>query len=132
MEIKTDYYFRNKEGILRPGGKIVFNRYRIILAEGKDIPEKGIPFYSSSTSDSLKVQNEDGSIKSVEINRIITEKEYTANQTEFYVRLNWMNQQKFKWINKKHTFQKKKFLLHLALTLLLIYFVYEILQLLTD
>ena len=132
MEIKTNYYYRSKEGILKEGGQIVFNRYRILSAEGRELPDKGVVYYSSATKDVLKVEMGESQLKSVLINRIITEKEYTSNQMEYYIWLNWTNQQKFKWINKRHVLQQKKTLFHLGLIVLLIYFVYELIQHLTD
>ncbi|MFM7016537.1 MAG: hypothetical protein ACKOX3_09440 [Bacteroidota bacterium] len=132
MEIKTNYYYRNKDGVLKQGGTIVFNRYRIISAEGRDLPANGVVFYSSRVDDMLKVEANDAKMISVPINRIITEKEYTANQMEYYIWLNWINQQRFKWINKRHILQQKKTLLHLGLYLLLIYFVYQLFQILID
>jgi hypothetical protein len=132
MNIKTNYYYRGKDGVLREGGKIVFNRYRILSIDGREISEKGIAYYSSPVDDILKIENGPNLTKSVSINRIITEKEYTSNQMEYYIWLNWKNEQKFKWINKRHFFQLKKNLLHLGLILLFIYFVYQLIQNLTD
>jgi hypothetical protein len=132
MNIKTNYYYRGKDGVLREGGMIVFNRYRILFAEGREISDKGVIYYSSAADDILKIENGLNQTKSVSINRIITEKEYTSNQMEYYIWLNWTNEQKFKWINKRHFFQIKKNLMHLGLILLFIYFVYELIQHLTD
>lgn len=134
MNIKTNYYYRGKDGVLREGGIIVFDRYRILSVEGRELSEKGIVYYSSAANDILKIETETGSnlTKSVSINRIITEKEYTSNQMEYYIWLNWTNEQKFKWINKRHFLQLKKNQLHLGLILLFIYFVYQLIQHLTD
>lgn len=132
MKIKTIYYYRNKDGILKEGGQIVFNRYRILSVEGRDVSDKGIVYYSSAASDILKVETSNSQLKSVSINRIITEKEYTSNQMEYYIWLNWMNQQRFKWINKRHVLQQKRTHIHLALIILFIYFVYQLIQLLND
>jgi hypothetical protein len=132
MNIKTNYYYRGKDGVLREGGIIVFNRYRILSVDGREIAEKGIVYYSSSVDDILKIENGLNQTKSVSINRIITEKEYTSNQMEYYIWLNWTNEQKFKWINKRHFLQLKKNLLHLGLIILFIYFVYQLIQNLTD
>lgn len=132
MEIKTIYYYRSKDGVLKKGGQIVFNRYRILSVDGRELPERGIVYYSSSANDILKVETENNLIQSVNINRIITEKEYTSSQMEYYIWLNWMNQQRFKWINKRHILQQKKTHLHLGLIILLIYFVYELIQNLND
>ncbi|MFM2155374.1 MAG: hypothetical protein RL516_123 [Bacteroidota bacterium] len=132
MNIKTNYYYRGKDGVLREGGKIVFNRYRILSVDGREISEKGITYYSSPVDDILKIENGPNLTKSVSINRIITEKEYTSNQMEYYIWLSWTNEQKFKWINKRHFLQLKKNLLHLGLILLFIYFVYQLIQNLTD
>ncbi|MFN5346280.1 MAG: hypothetical protein ACK44N_07255 [Bacteroidota bacterium] len=132
MEIKTNYYYRSKEGILKEGGQIVFNRYRILSAVGRELPEKGVVYYSSATNDILKVEIGESQLKSVLVNRIITEKDYTSNQMEYYIWLNWLNQQKFKWIHKRHFLQQKKTHLHLGLIILLIYFVYQLLEHLTD
>ena len=82
MKIKTNYYYRSKDGVLRDGGMIEINRYRIISAEGRDIPENGIVYYSTSADDILKVDKGDNNQVSVKINRIITEKEYTSSQIE--------------------------------------------------
>ena len=132
MEIKTNYYYRSKDGVLRAGGEIVFNRYRILSVEGREIPDKGIVYYSSAANDIFKIETNDTLVQSVNINRIITEKEYTSNQMEYYIWLNWINQQRFKWINKRHVLQKKKTHLHLGLIILLIYFVYQLIQHLND
>ena len=132
MNIKTNYYYRGKDGVLREGGKIVFNRYRILSVDGREIADKGIVYYSSPVDDILKIENGLNQTKSVSINRIITEKEYTSDQMEYYVWLNWKNEQKFKWINKRHFLQLKKNLLHLGLIILFIYFVYQLIQNLTD
>jgi hypothetical protein len=132
MEIKTNYYYRSKDGVLRAGGEIVFNRYRILSVENREIPDKGIVYYSSAANDILKIETNNAQIQSVNINRIITEKEYTSNQMEYYIWLNWINQQRFKWINKRHVLQKKKTHVHLGLIILLIYFVYELIQHLND
>jgi len=132
MNIKTNYYYRGKDGVLREGGKIVFNRYRILSVDGREIADKGIVYYSSTVDDTLKIENGLNQTKSVSINRIITEKEYTSDQMEYYVWLNWKNEQKFKWINKRHFLQLKKNLLHLGLIILFIYFVYQLIQNLTD
>ena len=132
MNIKTNYYYRGKDGVLREGGKIVFNRYRILSVDGREVPEKGILYYSSASSDILKVESGESRVQSVHINRIITEKEYTSSQMEYYIFLGWMDQQKFKWINKRHILQQNKNLLHLGLIILLIYFVYQLIQHLND
>lgn len=132
MEIKTNYYYRNKDGVLKTGGQIVFNRYRILSVDGRELPEKGIVYYSSAANDILKVETENALNQSVNINRIITEKQYTSSQMEYYIWLNWINQQRFKWINKRHILQQKKTHLHLGLIILLIYFVYELIQNLND
>lgn len=132
MNIKTNYYYRGKDGVLREGGMIVFNRYRILSVDGREISEKGIVYYSSATDDILKIETGPNQTKSASINRIITEKEYTSNQMEYYIWLNWKNEQKFKWINKRHFLQLKKNQLHLGLILLFIYFVYQLIQHLTD
>ncbi len=132
MKIKTNYYYRSKDGVLRDGGMIEFNRYRIISAEGRDIPENGIVYYSTSANDILKVDKGDNNQVSVKINRIITEKEYTSSQMEYYIWLNWVNLQKFKWINKRHILQQKEMRVHLGLIILLIYFVYKLIQNLND
>ena len=132
MKIKTNYYYRSKDGVLRDGGMIEFNRYRIISAEGRDIPENGIVYYSTSADDILKVDKGDNNQVSVKINRIITEKEYTSSQMEYYIWLNWVNLQKFKWINKRHILQKKETRVHLGLIILFIYFVYQLIQNLND
>jgi hypothetical protein len=132
MEIKTDYYYRSKEGVLKRGGKLVFNRYRILSAEGRELPEKGALYYSSAANDIFKVENDNSTVQSIPINRIITEKEYAASQMEYYVFLTWVNQQKFKWMFKRHLLQQNKTLVHLGLIILLIYFVYQLIQLLTD
>lgn len=132
MNIKTNYYYRGKDGVLREGGKIVFNRYRILTVDGREVPEKGIIYYSSVASDILKVESGESRVQSVHINRIITEKEYTSSQMEYYIFLGWMDQQKFKWINKRHILQQNKNLLHLGLIILLIYFVYQLIQHLND
>ena len=121
MNIKTNYYYRGKDGVLREGGMIVFNRYRILFAEGRGISDKGVIYYSSAADDILKIENGLNQTKTVSINRIITEKEYTSNQMEYYIWLNWTNEQKFKWINKRHFFQIKKNLMHLGLILLFIF-----------
>jgi len=132
MEIKTNYYYRSQDGVLRQGGLIVFNRYRILSVEGREIPDKGVIYYSSTANDTLKVAISDAQFQTVNINRIITEKEYTSNQMEYYVWLSLINQQKFKWINKRHFLQQKKNLLHLGLIILFIYFVYQLVQYLND
>ena len=132
MKIKTSYYYRSNDGVLKVGGKIVFNRYRILFAEGRDLPEKGVVFYSSLSKDILKVEISESQVSSVSINRILTEKEYTSSQMEYYIHLNWLTLQKFKWINKRHVLQQNKTIIHLGLIILLIYFVYELIQNLTD
>jgi hypothetical protein len=132
MNIKTNYYYRGKDGVLREGGVILFNRYRILSVEGREISEKGILYYSSASNDILKIDSGPNQTKSVLINRILTEKEYTSDQMEYYVYLDWIDEQKFKWINKRHFFQLKKNLLHLGLILLFIYFVYQLIQHLND
>ena len=132
MQIKTNYYYRSKEGVLKEGGQMVFNRYRILAAEGKSLPENGIVYYSTSANDILKVEKGDNNQVPVKINRIITEKEYTSSQMEYYIWLNWVNLQKFKWINKRHILQQKETRVHLGLIILLIYFVYELIQNLND
>jgi hypothetical protein len=132
MEIKTNYYYRSQDGVLRKGGLIVFNRYRILSAEGREIPEKGVVYYSSPADETFKVSFSDTQSQTVNINRIITEKEYTSNQMEYYVWLSLINQQKFKWINKRHFLQQKKNLLHLGLIILFIYFAYQLIQNLND
>jgi hypothetical protein len=132
MEIKTNYYYRSQDGVLRQGGLIVFNRYRILSAEGREMTDKGVIYYSSPADETFKVSFSDTQSQTVNINRIITEKEYTSNQMEYYVWLSLINQQKFKWINKRHFLQQKKNLLHLGLIILFIYFVYELIQHLND
>ena len=89
-------------------------------------------YYSSAANDIFKVENDNSTVQSIPINRIITEKEYAASQMEYYVFLTWVNQQKFKWMFKRHLLQQNKTLVHLGLIILLIYFVYQLIQLLTD
>jgi hypothetical protein len=132
MELKTDYYYRSKEGVLKWGGKIVINRYRILNVDGRELPEKGISYYSSPVDYFLKLENADLTVKSIQINRIVIEKDYSANQMEYYISLGWLNQQKLKWINKRHPLQQKKNYLHLGLIILLFYFVYQLIQLMKD
>lgn len=132
MELKTDYYYRSKEGVLKWGGKIVINRYRILYVDGRELPEKGIGYYSSPADYFLKIENDDLTVKSLPINWIINEKDYSAIQMEYYISLTWLNQQKFRWINKRHPLQQKKNFLHLVLIILLFYFVYQLIQLMTD
>jgi len=132
MDLKTDYYYRSKEGVLKRGGKIVINRYHILNVEGRELPEKGIGYYSSPVDYFLKLENDDLTVKYIPINRIINEKEYSANQMEYYISIGWLNEQKFKWINKRHPLQQNKNYLHLGLIILLFYFVYQLIQLMTD
>jgi len=75
MELKTDYYYRSKEGVLKWGGKIVINRYRILNVDGRELPEKGISYYSSPVDYFLKLENADLTVKSIQINRIVIEKD---------------------------------------------------------
>lgn len=132
MKIKTSYYYRSKEGVLKQGGEIVFIRYRILSVDGRDVPEKGIVYYSSAVSETLKVETSKGQLQSVNINRIITEKEYTSSQMEYYISLSWINQQRFKWINKRHVLQQHRTQIHLGLIVLFIYFIYQLIQHLND
>jgi hypothetical protein len=99
MEIKTNYYYRSQDGVLRQGGLIVFNRYRILSVEGRELTDKGVVYYSSPADETFKVSFSDTQSQTININRIITEKEYTSNQMEYYVWLSLINQHKFKWIN---------------------------------
>ena len=131
MEIKTNYYYRSKDGSTKNGGLIKFNRFRITEAKGHPIPEKGVIYYSTSTDDILKVEKNDGDVISVNINRILTEKEYTTSQMEYYIYLNWINKQKFKWMHKRHFLQEFSYL-HLGIIILLAYFVYQLIIHLTD
>ena len=132
MEIKTNYYYRSQDGVLRKGGLIVFNRYRILSVEGREMTDKGVVYYSSPADETFKVSFSDNQSQTVNINRIITEKEYTSNQMEYYVWLSLINQHKFKWINKRHFLQQKKNLLHFGLIILFIYFAYQLIQNLND
>ena len=131
MEIKTIYYYRSKDGSTKKGGVIKFNRYRILSATSHDIDEKGVFYYSTSTDDLLKVEVNSGNLVSININRIITEKEYATSQMEYYVHLNWIDRQKFRWMNNRHYLQRFS-IIHLGLILLLFYFVYELIQNLND
>lgn len=131
MQIKTNYYYRSKEGSTKYGGVILFNRYRILKAQGHNLPDKGVVFYSTSTDDILKVDDGRGELKSINVNRILTEKDYTTTQMEYYIYLNWLNKQKFKWMYGRHLLQQFS-IIHLVLITALVYFAYQILINLND
>jgi hypothetical protein len=112
MQIRTRFYYHNKGRYFEYGGLMTI-RNRIMVRLG-DLPveEGGRAFYFDDTFHTLTYQHQDKTA-TVDANCIITESRYKKDQNEYLVRLNWIQQQKLKWMFRRHWMQQPGNMVHL-------------------
>lgn len=112
MKIKTRYYHLQGKGGYGDGGKILLVNRKIIPLDQSETPARA--FYFNQTHLTISCERGDR-LSKVDINRILTETEYARTQREYFVYLNWLQQQKLKWMFRKHWLQTRRAKLHLLL-----------------
>ncbi len=112
MKIKTRYYHHQSKGGYGDGGKILLVNRKIIPLDESENPARA--FYFNQTHMTISCERGDR-LSKVDINRILTETEYARTQREYLVYLNWLQQQKLKWMFRRHWLQNKKVKMNLIL-----------------
>ena len=120
MKIKTKYYYAEKGGYQTSNQYMILkDRYIIGLENQLNSTENGKPFYYDDTNYAINYGGENYK-RTIVINKLITESQYTTKQREYLTRLTWFQQQKLLWMFKRHWLQQPGNMVHLLIAGLMV------------
>ena len=119
MRIRTRFYYQNKGGNYVYGGWMLLKNRQITQLGKLPLEDRGRRFYFDETYHTIHYS---GRLKkgSVDANIIITEEDYRTSQAEYFVRLDYLQQQKLLWMFRRHWLQQPGNVVHIAILFLII------------
>jgi hypothetical protein len=119
MKIRTRFYYHNKGRYFDYGGWMVIHNRMLTSLGSLPVEEQGRSFYYDDTFYTITYEHKEQ--KGVlDANRIITESSYKTTQLEYLVKLNWVQQQKLRWMFRRHWLQQPGNMVHLFILGLII------------
>ena len=114
MRIKTRFYYHGKGKYFEYGGWMVINNRSLVHLGNLPIEAEGRSIYFDDTFHTLTYE-QNNKKETLDANIIITESSYKATQSEYMVKLSWMQQQKLKWMFRRHWLQQPGNMIHLVI-----------------
>jgi hypothetical protein len=114
MRIKTRFYYHNKGKYFVYGGWMTMKGRHITNLGNMPVEPGGRSFYYDDTFYTIIFEHND-KVANLDANLIITEASYKTTQLEYLVKLSWFQQQKLRWMFKRHWLQQPGNMVHLVI-----------------